>query len=65
MAKISPEAARIGYESGIQLMAPLAQRVIDLESAVAALDARMKVLEAALRNSGVPVHLRDVERRTT
>jgi hypothetical protein len=46
-------------------MAPLAQRVIDLESAVAALDARMKVLEAALRNSGVPVHLRDVERRTT
>jgi hypothetical protein len=61
MAQISPEAARIAYVSGISELGSLAQRVIDLEAIVKTQQKRIETLE----KSGTPVHLRDVERRTT
>lgn len=59
MAKICDEAKRISYEVGLTALAPVVQRIIDLEGQVAALAARVEALE----KSGTPVHLRHVEKR--
>jgi len=59
MAKISAEANHIAYESGIAALAPVVQRILDLEAQVVALTARVEKLE----KSGVPAHLRNIEKR--
>jgi hypothetical protein len=76
MANLSPEATQIAYSSGVRALGPLAQRVIELETAVALLhetnkswvgivegfQQRIAALETAARNSAPP-HLRNAERR--
>lgn len=60
MAKISDEARRISYDCGISGLAPVVQRIIDLEQQVATLAARVEASEKA----SAPAHLRHVEKRS-
>jgi hypothetical protein len=76
MAKICDEAKRIAYEAGISALAPVAQRIIDLEEQVSVLTARVQALEQsgqvsaltarveALEQASAPAHLRHVEKRS-
>jgi hypothetical protein len=59
MAKICDEAKRISYDAGISALAPVVQRIIDLEQQVSALAAAME----SLKKSGTPAHLRNMEKR--
>lgn len=73
---ISDEAKSIAYESGIKALAPVVQRIINLERQVAALNARLEELEKssqlsalnarveALEKASAPAHLRHVEKRS-
>ena len=58
----SAEAQNIAYKTGIRELAPLMDRIIELETQVAALATRLDALEQAHKNS-TPIHLAKVERR--
>jgi len=73
---ISDEAKSIAYESGIKVLAPVVQRMINLERQVSALNVRVEALEnsrqvsaltarvEALEKASAPAHLRHVEKRS-
>jgi hypothetical protein len=74
--QISNEAKSIAYESGIKVLAPVVQRIINLERQVASLADRVESLEKsglvaalaarveALEKASAPAHLRHVEKRS-
>ena len=59
---ISKEASVLAYQIGLANIAPLVQRVLDLEAQVAAITERLDAVESAQRKS-VPLHLKNMEVR--
>jgi len=58
----SAEASALAYQSGIRQLAPLVDRIRNLEATVAALNERLDAAERAQKKSAPP-HLAGVERR--
>ncbi len=59
---LSQEAHDFAYRLGLREIAPLAQRVINLETILATLTARVERLEAEAKKQSP--HLRSIEKRS-